>query len=60
MKPAFAQLLASRLPFYQQADHRVAGEDEPARVVERILALPPFAERLPGFAEEFSSRRVKP
>lgn len=56
---SFRELLNSRLPSYQQADHRVAGDIEPARVVERILALPPFAERLPGFAEQFSSRRVK-
>jgi shikimate kinase len=54
---SFRALLASRLPFYEQADHRVPGGDEPSRVVERILALPPFAERLPGFTEEFPSRR---
>jgi len=55
---SFRALLASRLPFYEQADHRVTGGDEPARVVERILALPVFA-RLPGLAEPFS-RRGKP
>ena len=57
-EPSFRALLASRLPFYEQADHRVLGGDEPSRVVERILALPPFA-RLPGIAETFSPGRVK-
>lgn len=57
---SFRQLLESRLPSYQQADHRVTGDIEPGRVVEQILALPPFAERRPGFTEQFSSRRVKP
>lgn len=55
---SFRNLLATRLPFYALADYRVAADDEPARVVERILALPPF-EHLPGGAEELSSRRVK-
>ena len=58
-EPSFRALLASRMPFYEQADQRVTGGDEPARVVERILALPAFA-RLPGLAEPFSSGRVKP
>lgn len=39
---SFRALLASRLPFYRLADHRVDGDAEPARVVERILALPLF------------------
>lgn len=58
-EPSFRALFAARLPFYQQADYRVAGDDEPMRVAERILELPAFA-RVPGFAEELSSRRVKP
>jgi len=57
-EPTFRSLLAERLPFYEQADHRVAGDDEPLKVVERILALSPFA-RLSGFTEELFSRRVK-
>jgi len=52
---SFRELLALRLPFYQQADHRVDGNDDPARVVERILALPPFARRLPNFGEELAT-----
>jgi shikimate kinase len=56
---SFRALLAERLPFYEQADHCVAGGEEAARVVERILALPPFS-RLAGGAEEFVSQRVKP
>jgi hypothetical protein len=55
---SFRALLASRVPFYEQADHRVTGGDEPAQVVGRILALPPFA-RLPGVAQQFSSEREK-
>ena len=61
-EPSFRSLFEARLPFYQQADHRVTGGDEPSRVVERILALPPF-ERLSGSAERFpahtSTQRVK-
>jgi shikimate kinase len=57
-EPSFRQLLASRLPFYTQADYRVPGGEEPARVVERILALPPFQRRL-HLAEELSPRRGK-
>jgi shikimate kinase len=57
---SFRALLASRLPFYQQADYRVAGDADPARVVEGILALPLFAKRLPSFGDESSARRVKP
>jgi len=58
-EPSFRDLLAARLPFYAQADHRVAGDDEAGRIVERILALPPF-ERLTGTGDEFSLRQGKP
>lgn len=58
-EPSFRQLLAARLPFYERADQRIAGGDEPARVVERILALPPF-QRLLDQAGELSPRRAKP
>ena len=51
---SFRALLASRLPFYQQADYRVSGDDEPARVVERILSLPGVA-KMAGTAERSSS-----
>jgi shikimate kinase len=54
---SFRGLLAARLPFYAQADYRVVADTEPPRVVERILALPPF-ERFTGSAPELSSRRV--
>jgi len=57
---SFRNLLAARLPFYEQADYRVAGEDDPAVVVARILALAPFAKRLTNLGEELSARRVKP
>jgi shikimate kinase len=57
---SFRSLLAERLPFYEQADYRVAGDDDPAVVVARILALPPFAKRLTSLNEELSARRVKP
>jgi shikimate kinase len=57
---SFRALLAARLPFYEQADYRVAGDDDPGHVVERILALPPFAKRLTNLGEELSARRVKP
>jgi shikimate kinase len=57
---SFRALLAARLPFYEQADYRVAGDDDPAHVVERILALPPFTKRLNNLGEELSARRVKP
>jgi shikimate kinase len=57
-EPSFRNLLATRVPFYEQADYRVGGSDEPARIVERILALPPF-ERPADLAEELSSRRMK-
>lgn len=58
-EPSFRQLLATRLPFYAQADHRVAGGDEPVRVVERIFTLAPF-QRLLHLAGELSPRRAKP
>lgn len=57
---SFRALLAARLPFYAQADYRVAGGDDPAHVVAQILALPPFAKRLPNFDEKLSARREKP
>jgi len=57
---SFRSLLSERLPFYEQADYRVGGDDGPAVVVARILALPPFAKRLANLNEEFSARRVKP
>lgn len=57
---SFRDLLAARLPFYQQADYRVSGDDDPARVVERILALPIFAKRLTNVPGELSAPRVKP
>lgn len=57
---SFRSLLTERLPFYEQADYRVAGDDDPAVVVARILALPPFAKRLTNLNEELSARRVKP
>jgi shikimate kinase len=57
---SFRTLLAARLPFYEQADYRVAGDDDPAHVVTRILALPPFAKRLTNVSEELSARREKP
>ena len=57
-EPSFRNLLAARLPFYAQADHRVAGGDDPARIVENILALPAF-QRLTGAGSEFSLRQVK-
>jgi len=51
---SFEKLLETRLPYYRQADHRVVGDTEPARVVEQILALPIFASRLSGIAGELS------
>ena len=36
---SFRQLYGQRLPFYQQAGHRVDSNDDPRRVVEKILAL---------------------
>lgn len=51
---SFRSLLAARLPFYEQADYRIAGDEDPARVVERILALPPFVKRSPMREKDFS------
>jgi len=51
---SFRNLFESRMPFYQQADYRVIGDDEPSRVVERVLALPPFS-RLHGFSEPLAA-----
>ena len=56
---SFRNLLAARLPFYQLADYRVAGDDDPARVVERILALPFFAKRPMTVDDDLSVRRMK-
>src|SRR5579864_8110475 len=56
---SFRNLHAARLPFYEQADYRVTGDDDPANVVARILALPPFAKRLTNVSTEFSAQRVK-
>jgi len=49
---SFRSLLAMRVPFYEQADYRVAGDDDPTRVVAQILALPPFAKRFTNAREE--------
>ncbi len=51
---SFRELFAARLPFYEQANYRVAGGDEPSKVVERILSLPPF-QRWHGVSERCSS-----
>ena len=51
---SFRELLAARVPFYEQADYRVAGDDDPARVVAQILALPPFTKRFTNAREEVS------
>lgn len=56
---SFRDLLAARLPFYGQADYRVAGDDDPATVVTRILALPPFAKRLTNLGAGLSPQQVK-
>ncbi len=50
-EPSFRKLLAARLPFYAQADHRVAGDSEPSRIVEEILALE-SVQRLIGLKGE--------
>lgn len=49
---SFRTLLTARLPFYQQADYRVAGDDDPARVVSKILGLLPFSKHLTRVREE--------
>ena len=56
---SFRNLLAERLPFYEQADYRVPGDDDPANVVARILALPPFAKRLTNLGAGLSPQQVK-
>jgi len=56
---SFKDLLAARLPFYRQADYRVAGDADPARVVEQILALPPFAKRPMTVGDDLAVRRMK-
>ena len=38
-EPSFRKLLAERLPFYQQAEFRVASNADPRCVVEQICAL---------------------
>ena len=66
LEAILGQAAESREPFilalgggtYAQADHRVAGGDDPARIVENILALPAF-QRLTGAGSEFSLRQVK-
>jgi hypothetical protein len=55
---SFRQLFAARLPYYQLADHRVEGGDEPNKVVERILFLPPF-ERWRSEIEQQTFRGAK-
>ncbi len=54
---SFQQLYAQRLPFYQQADHRVESSADPRLVVEQILALGILA-RGPGTADA-STGKVK-
>jgi len=49
---SFRSLLAERLPFYQQADYRIAGDDDPTHVVSKILGLPPFSKHLTKVEEE--------
>jgi shikimate kinase len=57
-EPSFRSLLAARLPFYAQADHRVAGGGDPSRIVEEILALPSL-QRLTGMRDGFPLRQGK-
>jgi shikimate kinase len=57
-EPSFRNLLAARLPFYAQADHRVAGGGAPGRIVEEILALPSL-QRLTGTRDDFPLRQRK-
>jgi shikimate kinase len=57
-EPSFRNLLAARLPFYAQADHRVSGGGEPGRIVEEILALPSL-QRWTGTGDDFPLRQVK-
>lgn len=42
----FRALYEQRLPYYQQAEYRVASGDEPRRTVEQILALDIFGPAL--------------
>lgn len=53
---SFRNLLAMRLPFYEHADYRVAGDDDPANVVARILALPPFVKRFTNLGAGLSHK----
>ena len=55
-EPSFRSLLAARLPFYAQADHRVAGGGDPSRIVEEILALPSL-QRWTGTRDDFPLRQ---
>jgi shikimate kinase len=55
-EPSFRSLLAARLPFYAQADHRIPGGAEPSRIVEEILALPSL-QRWSGLRDGFLSGR---
>jgi shikimate kinase len=57
-EPSFRHLLATRLPFYAQADHRVDGVGEPGRIVEEILALPSL-QRWTGTRDDFPLRQGK-
>jgi len=41
---SFRRLYQERLPFYEMSDYRVDSHAEPARVVERILALGIFSK----------------
>ncbi len=44
---SFRTLYKQRLPFYQQADHRVESKAAPLRVVEQILAIDALEQSLP-------------
>jgi len=55
---SFRALLQTRLPFYSLADYRVAGDEEPGRVVERILALPLF-DRFTRASSESPTRMLQ-
>jgi len=57
---SFRALLAARLPFYEQADYRVSGDDDPARVVTQILSLPLFGKRVGSLGEKLSAQEEKP
>jgi shikimate kinase len=49
---SFRSLYEERLPFYRQADYRIESEDEPARVIEKILALGIFGRPAGVLADE--------